>query len=227
MKTAAVRRVDWRLCFIADSEAAVGQNLLRLIGRAVAGGATIVQLRGKAWTDREFLEVARRVLEELRPRLIPLIVNDRADIARAAGADGVHLGRTDLPVAAAREVLGRGALVGVSVSGVREARAAERAGADYLGAGPVFATRSKSDAGAPLGLAGLRRLRRAVRLPIVAIGGVDAVNATAVIRAGADGLAVISAITSAADPALEATKIIESIGILGIRRRPPRPGGGS
>jgi thiamine-phosphate pyrophosphorylase len=119
MKTAAVRRVDWRLCFIADSEAAVGQNLLRLIGRAVAGGATIVQLRGKAWTDREFLEVARRVLEELRPRLIPLIVNDRADIARAAGADGVHLGRTDLPVAAAREVLGRGALVGVSVSGVR------------------------------------------------------------------------------------------------------------
>jgi thiamine-phosphate pyrophosphorylase len=222
-------RVDWRLCFIADSDAAAGRDLLRLISGAVAGGATIVQLRGKAWTDREFLGAARRVQKLLRARRVPLIINDRADIARAAGAAGVHLGPSDLPAAAAREIVGAAAVIGVSVRSVREARAAERAGADYLGAGPVFATRSKDDAGAPLGLEGLRRLRRAVRLPILAIGGLDAANAPAVIGAGADGLAVISAITAAADPERETSKIIESIGILGIRRRPPRPGraGGS
>jgi thiamine-phosphate pyrophosphorylase len=225
MKSTTLRRIDWRLCFIADSEAAAGKNLLRLIEQAAGGGATLVQLRGKAWTDRDFLALAARAGELLRPRRILLIINDRADIARAAAADGVHLGQTDLPVAAARKILGRGPLIGVSAGTVREAREAETAGADYLGVGPVFSTPSKDNAGAPLGLAGLRRIRREVRLPILAIGGIDAGNASAVVRAGADGVAVISAVTAAADPGQAATQIIESIGILGIRRRPGRPGG--
>jgi thiamine-phosphate pyrophosphorylase len=227
MRTTAHRRIDWRLCFVADSEAAAGADPLKLILLAVGGGATLVQLRGKAWTDREFLDLAARAAELLRPRGIPLIINDRSDIARAAAADGVHLGQSDLPVAAARKILGRGALIGVSAGGVDEAREGERAGADYLGVGPVFLTRSKVDAGAPLGLAGLRRIRRQVRRPILAIGGVDARNAAAVVRAGADGVAVISAITGSADPARAAAEIIESIGLLGIKRRPARPAGRS
>ena len=172
---------------------------------------------------------ATRLVEILRARRIPLIINDRADIARAAGAEGVHLGRSDLPIEAARVVMGTGRIIGVSVRLMSEALSAERAGADYLGVGPVFATRSKDDAGEPLGLSGLSRVSRAVCLPILAIGGIDAANAASVIGRGADGVAVISAIASAEDPECETAKIIESIGRRGdIRRRPlraRRPGG--
>jgi thiamine-phosphate pyrophosphorylase len=224
-KTLSRTRVDWRLCFVADSEGAAVTDILTLIGRAVRGGATLVQLRGKAWTDRQFLDLATQARELLMPAGVPLIINDRADIARAAGADGVHLGQTDLPVAAAREILGRRSIIGLSAATPGDAREGEVAGADYLGVGPVFVTRSKEDAGAPLGLVAIRKIRSVTNLPILAIGGISAENAPAVISAGADGVAVISAITAAGDPAREAAKIIESIGILGIRRRPGRRGG--
>ena len=224
-KTLSQTRVDWRLCFVADSEAAADTDILTLIGRAVRGGATLVQLRGKAWTDRQFLDLAVQARELLRPAGVPLIINNRADIARAAGADGVHLGQTDLPVAAAKEILGRRSIIGLSAATPGDAREGEVAGADYLGVGPVFVTRSKEDAGAPLGLAAIRKIRSVTNLPILAIGGISAENAPAVISAGADGVAVISAITAAGDQAREATKIIESIGILGIRHRPGRRGG--
>jgi thiamine-phosphate pyrophosphorylase len=204
-------RTDWRLCFVADSEAAAETDMLALIGRAAAGGATLVQLRGKTWTDRQFLELAGRTLDLLRPAGIPLIINDRADIARAAGAAGVHLGRSDLPVAAARKILGRRFMIGVSAASPAEARQAEAAGADYLGVGPVFPTRSKGDAGAPVGLGMVRKIRRATSLPILAIGGISAENVPAVIGAGADGVAVISAITAAADPEREAARILAAI----------------
>ena len=219
------RRLDWRLCFVADSEAAAEIDVLALIGRAAAGGATLVQLRGKAWTDRQFLDLAAQAREILRPAGIPLIINDRADIARAAGAAGVHLGRADLPVAAARRILGRRSIIGVSAGSPAEARQGEAAGANYLGVGPVFPTRSKEDAGAPFGLSGIRRIRNVTGLPILAIGGISAANASAVIRAGADGVAVISSITGAADPEREAARFIESIGIIGIRRGPGRGAG--
>ncbi len=224
-KTLSPAGVDWRLCFVADSEAAAETDILTLIRKAVRGGATLVQLRGKAWTDRQFLSVAGRALKLLRPAGIPLIINDRADIARAAGAAGVHLGQTDLPAAAAREILGRHAIIGVSAVTSRDAREAGAAGADYLGVGPVFLTRSKDDAGVPLGLGGMQRIRRATKLPVLAIGGIDAENAAAVVGAGADGVAVISAITAAADPEGEAARIIEAIGPTGLRLRPARPGG--
>lgn len=218
-------RTDWRLCFVADSEAAAETDVLALIGRAAAGGATLVQLRGKAWTDRQFLEMAVRTLGLLRPAGIPLIINDRADIARAAGAAGVHLGRSDLPAAAARKILGGRSLIGVSAGSPAEAREAEAAGADYLGVGPVFPTRSKEDAGAPLGPAMIRKIRTATGLPILAIGGISAENVPAVIGAGADGVAVISAITAAADPEREAARILGSIGRKRISRGPGRGGG--
>ncbi len=217
MMITASLRLDWRLCFIADSEAAAEKDILRLVAAASAGGATLIQLRGKAWTDRRFLELAREVREHLRSAGIPLIINDRADIARAAGAAGVHLGKTDLPVAAAREILGRRSIIGVSAGSPAEARGAEDAGADYLGVGPVFATGSKEDAGPPLGLGGVRKIRRVTRLPILGIGGISAENARAVTRAGADGVAVISAITASEAPEKAAANLIISIGTIKIR----------
>lgn len=216
--TAGFFRMDWRLCFIADSEAAERRDVLRLVGQAAAGGATLIQLRGKAWSDRRFVELATQARQLLGRFRIPLIINDRADIARAAGAAGVHLGRTDLPVEAARKILGRGAIIGVSAGTPREALEAAAAGADYLGVGPVFATSSKEDAGLPLGVAGVRKIRGVTRLPILGIGGIGAGNALSVIRAGADGVAVISAITRASNPEKEAAKIIKSIGIVRIKR---------
>lgn len=218
MLTTASLRLDWRLCFIADSEAAAERDILRLAAAAAAGGATLIQLRGKAWTDRRFLELAREVRERLRSAGIPLIINDRADIARAAGATGVHLGQTDLPVETAREILGRRSIIGVSAGSPAEARRAEDAGADYLGVGPVFATGSKEDAGSPLGLGGVRQIRRVTRLPILGIGGISAENARAVIQSGADGVAVISAISAAEDPETAAANLIKSIGTIKIRR---------
>jgi thiamine-phosphate pyrophosphorylase len=203
--------INWRLCFVADSEAVGKRDILKLIRQAAAGGATIIQLRGKTWTDREFLNIARRAAKLLKPKHIPLIINDRVDVALAAGAAGVHLGQDDLPLALARKMTGRHCLIGISVGTPGEAREAERDGANYLGVGSIFSTLSKKNAGSPLGLAGFRRIRQAVSLPLLAIGGIDAANAPDVIRAGADGVAVISAITAARDPRRAAADIRESM----------------
>ena len=206
--------IDWRLCFIADSEAGAGRDILQLIAEAVEGGATIIQLRGKKWTSREFLDVGMKAGRFLRPRKIPLIINDRVDIALACGADGVHMGQDDLPLPYAREILGKDRIIGISVATPSEAEAAEKDGADYVGAGPVFATLSKTDLGPLLGLEGLRTIREKVKIPILAIGGIYASNVSDIICAGADGVAVISAIAAAKNPVQAATEIIESIGKL-------------
>jgi thiamine-phosphate pyrophosphorylase len=211
--------IDWRLCFIADSEAAAGRDVLQLIAEAVEGGATTIQLRGKKWTSREFLDVGIKAFRFLGPKKIPLIINDRVDIALACRADGVHLGQDDMPLPYAREILGKSRIIGISVATPAEAQAAEKGGADYVGAGPVFGTLSKKDLGPLLGLAGLRKIREKVKIPILAIGGINAANAGKVIRAGADGVAVISAIAAAKNPVQAATEIIESIGKLKNRTR--------
>jgi thiamine-phosphate pyrophosphorylase len=212
-------RVDWRLCFIADSEAAAGKNILELIGEAVDGGATLIQLRGKRWTSREFLDTGEKAVQFLRPKRVPLIVNDRVDIALACNADGVHLGQDDLPLPYARRTLGKKRIIGLSVSSPEEAEAAEKAGADYLGAGPILWTASKKDIGPVLGLEGLLKIRERVKIPILAIGGISAANATEVIAAGADGVAVISAVTAALDSQKAAAEIIEAIEKRKDRRR--------
>ncbi|HKL30451.1 MAG TPA: thiamine phosphate synthase [Natrialbaceae archaeon] len=174
-----------------------------VVEAAIAGGVDVVQVREKDAGAREQLRIARELREPTGDAGVPLIVNDRVDVAVAADADGVHLGDEDLPVPDAREQLGEDAMVGRSVSTVEGAREAERAGADYLGVGAVFATDSKDDIDDDeydIGLGPVRAIADAVEIPIVGIGGIAPENAPEVVRAGADGVAVISAITAADDP---------------------------
>ncbi len=181
-----------------------------VVAAAVEAGVDIVQVREKDTTARERLQVAREVREQTRAAGVPMVVNDRVDIAVAAGADGVHLGDDDLPVGAAREQLGADALIGRSVSTPEAAREAEAAGADYLGVGAVYATGSKADIDDEeydIGLDPVRDIDEAVDIPFVGIGGVTAENAAEVVAAGADGVAVITAITAAEDPTRATRKL--------------------
>ncbi len=172
---------------------------------ALAGGATLLQLRDKQASARSLVETARRLVALARPEGIPVVVNDRVDVALAAGADGVHVGEEDLAVGDARRILGPHAVVGASAGTVEEAVQAQRDGADYVGVGPVFPTGTKPDAGAAIGLEGLSRIAGAVRIPVVGIGGITPDNAAEVVRAGAAGVAVISAVADAEDM-VEATR---------------------
>ena len=192
---------------VTDRGLAGGRDLVEIVEESLQGGAGIIQLREKEISTRHFLELARElktVVDRYEDRL--LIINDRLDIALAAGAHGVHLGQDDMPLPVAREVLGTEAIIGVSVSTVEEARAAEAAGADYLGASAVFGTPTKEDA-APIGLEGVRRITAAVDVPVVAIGGIHRDNAGEVIAAGAHGVAVVSEVMTAAEP-WQAVKIL-------------------
>lgn len=190
----------WRLYVITDERSGRGRSHLQIAEAAIRGGADVVQLRDKEAPGGRLYEVALRLRKLTRESGVPFIVNDRLDVALAAGADGVHVGRHDLPASAARKVLGPGRILGVSAETVEEAVAAEKDGADYLGVGPVFEARgTKSDAGEPLGLELIANIRRHCRLPIVAIGGINAENARKVREAGADAAAVISAIAWADD----------------------------
>ena len=181
-----------------------------LVARAVAavhGGASMIQLRLKDADARTMLEVARALVAAVRA---PVIVNDRADVALAAGAAGVHVGTEDLPAAALRAVVPAGFIIGASVGSRDEVELAR--GADYVGIGPVFETGSKADAGPSIGIEGFVALRRLVRLPAVAIGGISDANASSVIAAGADGVAVIRAVFSSADPERAARSLRTAIG---------------
>jgi thiamine-phosphate pyrophosphorylase len=191
---------DWALYVITDHRAAAGRPLLDLVRAALRGGATVVQLRMKHGSTREMLALGQELREVTRLAGVPLIVNDRLDVALALEAEGVHLGQEDLPARLARPLIGPNRLLGVSVETVEQAEQAWRDGADYLGVGDLFGTPSKPDAGPPIGLEALRAIARAVPLPIVGIGGVTLENAGAVIDAGAAGVAVISAVIGAADP---------------------------
>ncbi|MFZ0134683.1 MAG: thiamine phosphate synthase, partial [Desulfobacterales bacterium] len=158
-------------------------------------------------STREFIEEALTIRDYMRSVNIPLIINDRLDVALAIGAEGVHLGRADMPPAMARAVAGNKLIIGISVESIEDALAAENTGADYLGVSPVFATPTKTDTAPALGKGGLQAIRQAVRLPLVAIGGLNSGNAADIIRCGADGVAVVSAIVSAADPAQAARRL--------------------
>ncbi len=186
-------------------------GLLETVEAALLGGVTAVQLREKAATDLEILRTAERLRELCRDHDAALILNDRIDLALAAGADGVHLGVDDLPAPAARRLAGPEFWIGFSPDTDMGARSARIEGADYLGVGPVFGTGSKSDAGPAIGLGLLKRRATIAELPTVGIGGIDAENAAAVIRAGAAGVAVMSSIAKAADPRAAAAALREAI----------------
>ncbi|MBN2199919.1 MAG: thiamine phosphate synthase [Candidatus Aminicenantes bacterium] len=204
--------VDWRLCFVADAGTAAGRDLAPIVEKAVRGGATIVQLRAKSLGAREFLDAAKKLAGQLKRSRIPFIVNDRVDIALACGADGIHLGRDDMPYAEARRLMGRERLVGLSAATAEEAEEAERLGADYIGVWPVFPTSTKETGRPPLGCDGLKAIRSRVGIAILAIGGISTENAADVIAAGADGVAVVSAILSAPDPERAAAALIAAVG---------------
>jgi thiamine-phosphate pyrophosphorylase len=208
-----MKHIDWSVYIVTDQQAAGERALPEIVRAAIQGGATAVQLRAKVATTREMVALGQALLAITRPASIPLIVNDRLDVALAIEADGAHVGQDDLPAAMARQILGPERILGVSAETVAQAQQAERDGANYLGVGDVFGTPSKPDAGSPIGIDGLAATVRAVALPVVAIGGITLDNAPAVIAVGAVGVAVISAVVGAADPAAAARQLRERISL--------------
>lgn len=196
--------VDLRLYALVDPAVAGGRTLADLAGR-IASSATLVQLRDKHGSTRAMVQEARALQAALEPKGIPLLINDRVDVALAAEADGVHIGQDDMAPADARLLLGRRAIIGLSVKTVDQARAAPLDLLDYVAIGGVYGTTSKDNTATPIGIAGLRTIVQAVRarepdFPICAIAGITATNAADVIAAGVDGVAVISALSHATDP---------------------------
>ena len=171
-----------------------------LARRGIVGGADTIQLREKGGSTRRMIEVAKRMVAVCRQADVPLIVNDRIDVALAADADGVHLGQSDFPIPHARELLGKDKLIGGSAATLEEARICLAEGADYIGFGPVYVTGSKADAGPVSGPEGLTHVVETIPLPIIAIGGITAENVPEVMEAGAYGIAVISAVCCQIDP---------------------------
>ena len=202
---------DYSLYLVTDRALSLGRSTVEVVRAAIRGGVSCVQLREKGCSTREFMDEARLLKALLAGTGVPLFINDRLDVALAVGADGVHLGQNDLAIADARRLVGNRMIIGISAESVADAIRAEAEGADYIGASPVFTTSTKTDTAPPLGLDGLRAIRRAVQLPLVAIGGIDADNASQVLRAGADGLAVVSAIVSAPCPRTAAAGLRQRI----------------
>lgn len=192
-----MRRLDLRLCVLTEAVRARGRAHEDVAAAALRGGATMIQFRDKSMDDATFRTTAERLLRLTRAAEVPLIVNDRAEIAVAIGADGVHIGRNDGDARRIRAWLPHGTILGVSATCYDEAVAMDGVGADYLGVGPIFPTGSKADAAPPMGLAELQRAIRSVRTPVMAIGGVCAATLPACIAAGVRGAAVISAVTRA------------------------------
>lgn len=199
------------LYVITDRLLSRGRSCAEVVRKAIDGGATCIQLREKDAASRELYLLACELREITSEKNVVFIVNDRLDIALAVGADGVHLGQDDLPVASARRIMPPEMILGVSVENPLQAREAQARGASYLGAGAVFATATKSDAGEPVGLQALAEICRGVDIPVVGIGGINAQNAGKVIQAGAAGVAVISAIVAANDITLATREIARII----------------
>lgn len=191
---------DLSLYLVTDRAMTASRGLVETVRAAAAGGATMVQLRDKEADDADLVARARALVEAFAGTALRVIVNDRADIAVAAGAHGVHLGQDDGDPARARALLGPGAIIGQSAGDLGELARVDPGLVDYVGIGPFASTATKGDAGAPLGAAGFARLRAATPLPAVAIGGIGPANAAQAIAAGADGVAVVSAICAASDP---------------------------
>lgn len=193
-------RLDLSLYLITDRKLCAGAGLVETVVAAVRGGVTLVQLRDKHASDAELIDQARRLKAALSGTGVPLIINDRLEVALAAGADGLHIGQDDGDVAKVRAALGPEAILGLSVQTHDQLAHLDPTALDYLGLGPVFATPSKHDHAAPLGFAGLASLVAASPLPAVAIGGLKAEHVAAIRGTGAEGLAVISAICGTPDP---------------------------
>ena len=202
--------MDSSLYVVLDRTAARGRDLVELLALALAGGSRMIQLREKEWPSGRLLPLAEKLRAACAAAGATFIVNDRVDLALAVGADGVHLGQDDLPARAARPLLRPGMILGISTHSVEQARAAQADGADYVAVGSMFATTSKADfqlVGPDL----MRKLRGEIRVPLIGIGGITPDNVSEVIQAGADGVAVISAVCAAPDPKAAAARFLTQI----------------
>lgn len=199
--------IDLSLYLVTNQGTLSLEDLFRIIRQSIDGGVKVVQLREKEASAREMIAIGKSLHSFLKPFGIPLIINDRVDIAHAVNADGVHLGQSDLKVAEARAILGKQAIIGLSVGTVEEMIAAKDEDVTYLAVGPVFPTKTKSNCQPPCGFDGLKQLCSISRHPVVAIGGIDETNVRKVIECGAVGVAVVSAIINAPCPKTAAIAI--------------------
>ncbi|MBN9063240.1 MAG: thiamine-phosphate diphosphorylase [Rhizobiales bacterium 65-9] len=211
--------IDLRVYFVTDRRLCARLGLVETVLSAVAGGATLVQLRDPDAKGRDMLEMARALVAALAPFNVPLIVNDRPDIARAAGAAGVHVGQDDAPAEVARAIMGPDAVIGLSITDPSQIADTPDDVVDHLGVGPVFGGGVKTDAKPAIGLDGLRACVAATRKPVVAIGGVTLANARDCVAAGAAGVAVVSAIAAQTDPGLAARELLRAVDEALVRRR--------
>lgn len=202
--------LDLKLYLVTDPDLTGERSLIDVVDQATAGGVGLVQLRDKGADARGLLAMANALKALLQPKGVPLVVNDRVDVAAAAGV-GCHIGQSDLPPSAARAILGEEAIVGLSLDHVDQTQAADPACLDYVAHGPFAATGTKADAGKPVGIEGIERVRALTALPLVAIGGIDVTNAADAIAAGADGVAVISSVMAARDPRAAAQALRDAV----------------
>lgn len=205
--------IDYSLYLVTDRDLTLNRDLLFVIEEAIQGGVSIIQLREKNCSSREFYDIAVKVAQLTKKHNIPLIINDRLDIALAVQAEGLHIGQSDLPYSVARKILGKDAIIGLSVETIQDAIDAESLDVDYLGISPVFSTNTKTDIAKPLGLEGIREIKRLSSHKLVAIGGINLKNTRAIMEAGADGIAVVSAICSADSPKKASEKLKEELRI--------------
>jgi len=204
-------RFDLTAYLVTDRALCGARSVEDVVRRAILGGVTLVQLRDPHAKTGELVEQARALLRLLRPVGIPLIINDRVDVALAVDADGVHVGQADMAVSDARRLLGPKRILGWSVTHREQLSRALPTELDYLGVGPIFATQTKPDAAAPIGAAGLAEIAASTSLPIVAIGGLNAQNAAQALEAGAAGVAVVSAICAADDPERATRELVSQL----------------
>jgi thiamine-phosphate pyrophosphorylase len=191
----------YELYLVTDEKASLGRNIIDVVRQALKGGVTVVQLREKELNTRRFVEKASELKKILKPYNVPLIINDRIDIALAVEADGVHIGQNDMPLELVKKIVPGNMIIGLSVETLQQVKEAEVLDVDYLGVSPIFSTPTKTDFDdKPWGLEDLRKAREISKHILVAIGGINAENAEDVIKAGADGIAVVSGICSADNP---------------------------
>jgi len=203
----------FKLCLVTDEKLCMGRSLTDVVRKAVEGGVTMVQLREKNADTRTFIEKALTLKEVLKPFQVPLIINDRVDVALTVKADGIHIGQKDMPYELLKKIIPESMIVGLSVETMEQIQIANNYKVDYLGISPIFATPTKTDTSGCWGIEGLKKARNSTNHKLIAIGGISNTNVKTIIDAGANGIAVVSAICSAEDPQKAASELLSLINI--------------
>lgn len=206
-----MKHFDLSLYLVTDSSLSLGRPLEEIVEQSVLGGVSMVQLREKDCSSKHFYELALKVKAVLKPYKIPLIINDRLDIALAVDADGLHIGQSDLPCEIARKLLEKNKILGLSVENIEQAELSNYLEVDYIGLSPVFSTNTKTDINQPLGIEGIKTIKSLCKHPMVGIGGINKNNTKSIIECGIDGIAVVSAIVSAQNPQTAAAELRDII----------------